>query len=329
MKDIATFTALSCPQCAAPLPRQASWRMVTCPYCNATVTRSTSVVEAARFHEAYARVNAHAFLNHASCRKIVKWRGQAYCLLARLGTGEHADVHLAERISPLPQRVTLKLAHAGAKAGALAAEAGILDALQSIEGEGAAYFSTRLPQAVGVGTSDDAPGYERELLVLRHPTGFWGSLADVMHSTPAGIDPRHAVWIWRRILEVLAFVHANGWTHGDLSPEHLLVHPRDHGVLIIGWGRALRGHDAKRIARDLMQSAWTIRALLRGGNDLPSIPATTPEPLAELLRRASEDADWCARTGAQDLDQAVLAAARQAYGKPRFIPFTPTAAFRH
>ena len=62
----------------------------------------------------------------------------------------------------------------------------------------------------------------RQALVLRHPTGFWGSLQDVQQANPQGIDPRHAVWIWRRMLEVLA----GSYQHGigvDSSREMLAV----------------------------------------------------------------------------------------------------------
>ncbi len=320
------FSALTCPQCAAPLPRQASWRMVACAFCGAVVTRSKSVVEAARFREAYARVQAQAMATRAAVSRVVRLHGQRYSLLTRLGTGENAEVYLAERISTLPQRVTLKLAHSATGAGVLADEAKILEQLQSSAVQGADYFTQRLPQPVRAGLCEEAAGYEREVLILRHPCGYWGSLADVMRHVPAGIDPRHGVWIWRRILEVLAFVHASGWAHGDLAPEHFLVHPRDHGVLIIGWAKARAEVNARSMARDLMQSAWTLRTLLGGGTEVPRFSSRIPASLAELLRQSSEDADWCAHTGARGLDQALAVAARDAFGPARFIPFNPTMA---
>jgi hypothetical protein len=68
-----------------------------------------------------------------------------------------------------------------------------------------------------------------------------------------------------------------------------------------------------------------MRALLAGGDDAEALPASVPAPLAELLRRASEDERWCASVGAQGLDQRLLAAAQAAFGPPRFIDFSPTA----
>lgn len=321
-----SFTALTCPQCGAALPRQASWRMVVCPYCSATVTRNKSLVQAAPLREAAARVRAQALAGYPSTLPVLRWQGQRYQLLKRVGVGEHAEVHLAERMGPFPERVIVKLVHAGTRSGVLAAEAAILRALQASTLAEAAYFSQRVPQAIASGVGETACGNQREGLLLRHPSGYWGSLAQVLRYAANGIEPRHAVWIWRRVLEVLAFAHDSDWTHGDLRPEHWLVHPRDHCVLLVGWSRAMPGADDAAIARDLRQSAWTLRALLCGGDTLPTCGRNTPPPLVDLLERSSEDAAWCAEVGARGLDQALVAAARAAFGPPKFIPFNPTSA---
>jgi len=320
------FTALTCPQCGAGLPRQASWRMVSCPYCAAMVTRCKSLVSVAALREAAARVRAQAVADYASGLRVLRWHGQRYQLLKQVGSGEHSEVHLAERMGPLPERVIVKLALATTRRGALAAEAEILRSLQASRVEAAACFSQQVPQVIANGVSEAAAGEEREVMVLRHPSGYWGSLAQALREAPTGIDPRHGVWIWRRVLEVLAFAHDSGWTHGELTPEHWLVHPRDHGVHLVGWSHAAPGADAATMARDLRQSAWTVRALLSGGDARPAYGGRTPSPLVDLLQRSSEDATWCAEVGARGLDQALVAAAHTAFGPPRFIPFNPTAA---
>lgn len=320
------FTALTCPQCGAGLPRQASWRMVSCLYCAVQVSRCKSLVLAATLRAAAARVRAQAVADYASGLRVMRWRGQRYQLLKRVGNGEHSEVHLAERMGPLPERVIVKLAHPSTKHGVLAAEAEILRSLQASRVGVAACCSPPVPQLIANGVSEAAAGEEREVMVLRHPSGYWGSLAHVLRGAPTGIDPRHGVWIWRRMLEVLAFAHNSGWTHGELTPEHWLVHPRDHGVHLVGWSHAAPGADAVAIARDLRQSAWAVRALLSGGDALPACGGRTPSPLVDLLRRSSEDATWCAEVGARGLDQALVAAAHTAFGPPRFVPFNPTAA---
>ncbi|RZI77051.1 MAG: protein kinase family protein [Variovorax sp.] len=318
-----TLLSLTCPQCAAPLPRAARWRTVACAYCGATVVRGAETVERAAFRQAWQRTQAAP----AEGREL-QWRGARYRLLAPLGRGEHAEVWLAQRHSAVPERVTLKLAlDEGIARDRLQAELTVLDAMQSLTTPGAAYFSRRLPQPLGLGLAEGVAGGARSALLLRHPPGYWGSLAEVRRLNPQGLDPRHGVWLWRRMLEVLAFVHDNGRVHGALTPEHALVHPRDHGVLLIGWADArsplsAEHHDAS--ARDLMQSAWTIRALLAGhAADVPGFGARTPAPFAELLRQCSEDAATCARLGAQGIEQALSIASREAFGAPQFIPFHP------
>jgi hypothetical protein len=131
------------------------------------------------------------------------------------------------------------------------------------------------------------------------------------------------VWMWRRVLEVLAHVHGIGWRHGAVSLEHMLVHPADHGILLTGWSGAARHADA---TQDLMQSAWSMRALLAGRENSeqePAPPASTPAPLAELLLRASGDAAWLKAQGAPGVHRQLTDAAAAAFGPPRFLHFTP------
>lgn len=308
-----SLLALSCPQCSAPLPRAARWRTVNCGYCGATITRGTETVERESFRAAWRRANAPQLTDTG---RLLQWRGAHYRVLAPLGHGEHSEVLLAERLGALPERVTIKLARDAAGDAMLAREAAVLQALQALSVAGAAYFTRRLPQPLGLGVTQGLGDGARQALVLRHPTGFWGSLQEVQQAhSPQGIDARHAVWLWRRMLEVLAFVHGAGWTHRALMPAHALVHPRDHGVLLIGWSQARQDASGGAIGRDLMASARSVRALLSEG--------ATPAPLAALLRECSDDAIACERLGAQGIEQALSAASREAFGPSRFVHFDP------
>lgn len=311
------FVALTCPQCGAPLPRQARWRNVTCTYCRAVVTTAKDVVQAAWFREAANRARA---VDEAG--QLWRWRDSAYRVLAPLGGGGTADLYLAQRLFPA-ERVVLKLARDAASSSTLEHEATILKRLQAAETPGSAYFTQRLPQPLGFSTAHDGAGGERAALLLRHSPGYWGSLEDARAGHPQGVDARHVVWIWRRILEVLAYVHDNGWAHGRLSNDHLLVHPHDHGVLIIGWSRATEHANARAHARDLRQAAWSMRALLAPGDGEPAIGASVPAPLARLLRLASEDEAACVKLGARGIDAELKTAAAQAFGAPRFVVFEP------
>src|SRR5262249_44992981 len=59
----------------------------------------------------------------------------------------------------------------------------------------------------------DADVTNRQANVLRFVDGLY-SLAEVARAYPAGVDPRDMVWIWRRLLVALGFLHRSGVIHG-------------------------------------------------------------------------------------------------------------------
>jgi serine/threonine protein kinase len=67
------------------------------------------------------------------------------------------------------------------------------------------------------------------------------SLADVMRARPAGLDFRDAVWMFKRTLAALGFIHSKGVVHGAVLPAHVLVHPVDHGARLVDWCYAVQG----------------------------------------------------------------------------------------
>lgn len=313
------YLASSCPQCGGALPRQAWWRMVTCPFCGSQVTLSEDVVQAANFHSAWQRAMAGAL----QAGPGLSLGTVAFRVLAPLGSGEHADVYLAERMSFLPERVVLKISHDEDVSRGQRQEHTVLQTLQALAVPGAAYFSQRLPQPVMSGVAGEGWCTGRSVLVLRQPVGYWGSMMGVL-SRCGAVDARHVVWMWRRVLDILNFVHEQGWCHGRVSPDHWLVQPRDHGILLTGWRAAHSGASSHDQVRDLQQSAWSIRFLLEGSSGIsPGIPPDLPGCLKRLLERVCGDPAWCAIQGAAGIDRALRAAAREAFGAPRFIPFSP------
>ncbi|HEU4538805.1 MAG TPA: hypothetical protein VFS00_32015, partial [Polyangiaceae bacterium] len=161
---------------------------------------------------------------------------------------------------------------------------------------------------------------------------------DLASAHPDGLDPRHAVWLWRRLLEVLGWVHESGWAHGALLPQHLLVHARDHGVAVVGWscaqpagGEPLVAADPRRAAfyppallagaapsaaTDLAMAARCVAAAVDGGR--VRVPPSFPPPLAALVRPYVE-ADAPPEGDARGLERRVREAAREAFGPPAYV----------
>jgi len=309
------WVALNCPQCSAPLPRVAIWRSVKCPSCGALITRTESVVTRDSFRQALARARQ----SYGSPGGDVQCGGEGYHLVQLLGGGEVSQVYLAKRIGGLPFLATLKLSTSPAAATQYAREAQVLQELQAAQnGGGSAYFAKNFPVVVAQGAVE-GDGV-RHFLAMRHAHGFWGSLAALNARFPKGLDPRHAVWIWRRMLDVLQFIHVQDWAHGDVRPEHALVHPENHGVQLIGWASAKRGASKKDQAADLQRSARVVLVLLCGASSSGIVPAAVPTELAQLVTQASEDDAFCRQEGAQGLDVLLKTAARAAFGPPTFVP---------
>jgi hypothetical protein len=52
---------------------------------------------------------------------------------------------------------------------------------------------------------------------------------------PAGIEPKHVWWIYRRLLLTLWMGHLHGYVHGAVTPDHVLIYPKEHGLVLLDW----------------------------------------------------------------------------------------------
>jgi len=100
-----------------------------------------------------------------------------------------------------------------------------------------AYF----PPLVATGQRDDArSGIRRHVNLIGTLSGF-RSLAEVRSAFPAGVDPRDAAWMWRRLLVAIGAAHRAGMIHGAVLPEHVLIHPAEHGLVLVDWCYSVPG----------------------------------------------------------------------------------------
>lgn len=60
-------------------------------------------------------------------------------------------------------------------------------------------------------------------------------------------DPRDVSWMWRRLLTALGWAHRAGVVHGAVLPEHVLIHPEQHGLVLVDWCYA--GHRPAAIVK--------------------------------------------------------------------------------
>ena len=313
--------ALACPRCGGPLPPEAERRPTRCPYCRSTVLALPDLVDAARFRRAFAAFDSE--LEQAGLPgQRVFIGGVPYRLFGECGAGTTSFVRCGRRDRRITEEVVVKLPRRAEAASRLEHEHQVLIALAASTARGAGHFGRLVPEPVALGQATAASGGpigEGPALVLRRPSGFVHTLADIAVEYPGGLDPRHGVWLWRRILEVLGFVHESGFSHGAVTAEHVLVHARDHGARLVGFGSARSSDgtaaDASGRLQDLVAAARAVAGVVRAD--------VAPGPFGRLL------ADWAhggheATAGgpvdAYAVHDRVAAAARDVYGQPAYVP---------
>lgn len=309
-----TYTLVSCPQCNAPLPQLAPTGVMHCDYCGVALVPSVGGVRLMQPPEGDLPEPGRTRL----------WAGgRRYVLEGRVAKGSSSDVFLARVDHRLSERVVLKLLRAADDLDVFRHEWDVLGALQRATRDGTAHFSRLMPAPVAFGEARvGVHGTEgtRQVMVLGLASGFVHSFTDVRAAYPSGIPPSAAIWLWKRVLESLAWLHGAGWVHCAVLPEHLLVHARDHGVRLIGFSCATRVGERVQVTAggltpggigqpslDLAMSAKAVEGLLVG--------ASVPEPLQQLLSRAASFTDgWALLAEVDRVAQAL-------FGPPRYVPF--------
>lgn len=149
-------------------------------------------------------------------------RGECGSLIAR---GDIANLYRV-------RQGLLKLARDPADNDLMRREAAALTRLQgSVDPRLRAYFP-RLVEAQRL--QDPRSGVQRRGSVIGWLAGF-RSLAEVHAAFPGGIDPRDAAWMWRRLLVAIGAAHRAGVIHGAVVPEHVMIHPAEHGLVLVDW----------------------------------------------------------------------------------------------
>lgn len=156
---------------------------------------------------------------------------------------------------------------------------------------------------------------------------------------PHGLDGRHLAWMFNRMLEVLGYAHQQGWVHGGLVPPHLLFHPENHGLQLLGWthaqriGRPLRFAPTRyrdwyppecharrpaTAATDIYLAARCLLWLACGHGKPSRFPDTVPDPIRTCLQSCLSASPALRPQEAWGLHRDFTQLLEQAYGPPRF-----------
>lgn len=314
------------------MPPPSAVRSQRCVYCRVLLAPAGSVWHPDRESEEERR-----YEDESAPRFWID--GHRYVLSGRLARGEGTDVFLGWREHALKARVVAKVLRARGAEERMRHEERVLEMLGSSSAQGAGHFSRLLPERVAFGRARlgaHGGGGERLVALRRFRPGFVHTLGEVRRAHRDTLEPAHVVWMWKRVLESLGFVHASGLVHGAVLPAHLLVNAKDHGVVLAGFSRAVRpgerlpartlGADdfypddvlaggPASVKTDLAMSARAMLYLL--GGDARKAPARVPAPFARLLETTAVT-PWASDAWALVEDASHVA--RDVFGPPRFVP---------
>jgi serine/threonine protein kinase len=164
--------------------------------------------------------------------------GRTYLILGKLATGDSTDVFLGRWVQRLGEQVVIKVLRSASDRDLLVREHAFLRRLHESPLPGTSHFAGLIPEPVACGPARVGAS-ERFLMVLRWRSGFLHTVEDVMRYYTQGVDPHVAAWVFKRVLEILHWSHQSGVLHGAVLPPHILIHPRDHGAMLIGWSSAV------------------------------------------------------------------------------------------
>ncbi|HET7142751.1 MAG TPA: hypothetical protein VFI68_01920 [Anaerolineales bacterium] len=266
--------------------------------------------------------------------------------------GDISDVYAAQRARWPTEFAILKLLRDRQDTHLLEKEWEALQALQRSTAPGADTFTSLIPQPISHGDITAGPHVGNRASIFRWVGGFHNTFNEVFQAYPQGIPARASIWIWRRILEVLSFIHASGMVHGAVLPSHLLIQENEHGIRLVGYscagqiGEKLRTisdsfksfypqppHSWSELTPqlDLVMSARCIVAILGGDPATASLPATVPAQLAEIVQRIalSNPSDNTAGQAAWTIREELGEIAKRVFGPAVFIPIVmpPSALF--
>lgn len=64
-------------------------------------------------------------------------------------------------------------------------------------------------------------------------------LYQIRESFPDGLEARHMVWVFERLLSVLGFLHYHAVLHGNIEPGNIMVRGRDHNAFLLDFNYSL------------------------------------------------------------------------------------------
>lgn len=258
-----------------------------------------------RFHEqATQAVEAGTFGERPPLLTITTKRG-THTVETTYASGDMASTYRGRsQVNGQDVATFIKIARTAADNDLLRVEAKALKTFaEATQGENYRAFT---PQLIDTFLVDS--GKRLQANTITYLDGFC-TLEEVRNTFPRGIDPLDMVWVWRRLLAALGFAHDNGVVHGAVLPQNVMIHPDQHGLVLVDWCYSSIRQDESYVpiqavvtsrrdwypdevfdkkapspATDIAMAARTMIYLLAGDPIKGNLPVEVPRPLRAFFR---------------------------------------------
>jgi hypothetical protein len=331
--------AMICPQCNAPLTPHRFAKSAVCPYCGTTVHFVDAPLSANVFRKSFADWNnpaSQGFHNYISI-------GNSHWTLDELLSEEETcDIYLGQRARWPTEMAIIKLLRDEKNKPHFENEWQRIQTLHRSSASGTEIFSRLLPQPIVHGEITGAEHHGKTASVFRREIGWRYSLAEILQANPQGIPVRASIWLWRRILELLTFIHSSGLVQGAVLPQHILIQENEHGARFSNYMCTLPTGEALALMykthsecypswlkrggtlsaqTDIVMSARCMISALCGDPEQGTLPQAVPAELANvILNVASAKNPQHITSDAWALREELGSVADKIYGNSIFIP---------
>lgn len=245
---------------------------------------------------------------------LVTTKRYTHRVAKKIASGDIADVMKAASTNKtgVSSATIFKVARSQRDADLMRAEASALRRLS----KGSTYddFSPYFPQLLE-SLQLVSDGRRRQANVMSFTPGLV-SLAQVSKAFPGGVNPLDMAWMWRRMLYALGYVRDQGLVHGAAIPDHVLIQPDQHGLVLVDWAYSVASDGGSfpalkavpptykgwypdstlrkkppSFGLDTSMAARTFVQLLGGDPQNFKLPATVPRRFRAYLRGVLSDAE--------------------------------------
>ncbi|RYX84392.1 hypothetical protein EON83_10795 [bacterium] len=240
-------------------------------------------------------------------------RGKTLTLTALIAEGVFSSVHRVEYDNDVEHSNFVKYTRDVNDNDLLEREFSVLKSFQLPEADpvSESFFATQrayAPHPVATFSILDEDKAKHRANLLRVPKGRCYTAETLRRDIfPDGIEPRHVWWIFRRLLLTLWMAHLKGYIHGGVTPDHVLVFPDEHGLVLLDWACAAKIGEEHVVAinpayqdyyppellrkevalpaADIFMAASTAIYMMGGNPATCQVPDTVPNDLRWALLR--------------------------------------------